>query len=178
MSTLDLRKYFPRRSNVGFLIVGFVQLVAAALIFVRLRHSPSQFRARSLVLVVVAFITGVDLFIAVWHLSGGDFPVFVANLGPIELAVAVIAIVYCVFSKPTRLSLLLYTVTFVAGVHAMALTLVFLGNFSGAVPSPDFSPFLSAAKTLSVLELVASIIYPLYFVVKGRYARQFITVGS
>jgi hypothetical protein len=168
---------FPRRSGIEFFIVGLVQLIAAALIFIRLRNSPSQFLARSLVLLVVVFITGVDLFIALWQLSGHALPLWVTNLGPIELAAAVIAIGYCILSKPTRLTLLLYTVTFVGGVHAVALTFAFLGKLSGAVPDLAFSRFVSAGKTLNILELVISVICPLYFVVKGRYARQFVTLG-
>lgn len=169
---------FPRRSDVGLFIVSLVQLIAVVLIFVRLRHSPAHFRIRSLILLVVVFIAAVDLFIALWQLSGRNFPLWISALGPIGLAAALLGLLYCFFTRPTRLMLLLYTVTFVASVHAVALTLAFLGRPSGAVPSADFSPLLTAAKTLSIFELLVSIIYPLYFVVKGRYARQFINVGS
>jgi hypothetical protein len=158
-------------------IVSLVQLIAAALIFVRLRHSPSNFRIRRLILLVVVFITVVDLFIALWQLSGREFPLWIATLGPIELAAALAAIVYCIFAKPTRLALLLYTITFVAGVHAVALTLALFGSLAGAAPDANFSPFLSA-KTLSIFGLLVSLVYPIYFVAKGRYARQFVTVGS
>jgi hypothetical protein len=168
---------FPQRSDLGFCIVTLVQLVAAALIFVRLRNSPGYFRIRSLVLLVVVFITGVDLFIALWQLSGHEFPLWIANLGPIELAAALAAVLYCIFTKPTRLMLLLYTVTFVAGIHAVALTLAFFGSRSSTAPSADFSPFLTA-RSLSILGLVVSLVYPIYFVAKGRYARQYITVGG
>jgi hypothetical protein len=168
---------FPRRSDLGFFIVAFVQLIAAVLIFVRLRRSPSYFRIRSLVLLVVVFITGVDLLIALWQLLGHEFPLWIANLGPIALAAALAAIIYCVFTKPTRLMLLLYTITFVAGIHAVALTLAFLGSRSFAAPGANFSPFL-ATKALSILGLLVSLIYPIYFVAKGRYARQFVTVGG
>jgi len=164
---------FPQRSDLGFCIVSFVQLIAAILIFVRLRNSPGYFRIRSLVLLVVVFITGVDLFIALWQLSGQEFPLWIANLGPIELVAALAAIIYCIFTKPTRLMLLLYTVTFVAGIHAVALTLLFFGIRSSA----DFSPFLTA-KSLRFFGLVISLIYPIYFVAKGRYARQYIAVGG
>ncbi|HZC36320.1 MAG TPA: hypothetical protein VE242_11930, partial [Chthoniobacterales bacterium] len=64
---------FPRRSNLGFFIVGLVQLIAVVLIFVRLRNSPSDFWIRSFILLVVVFVTAVDLFIAVWQLSGRGF---------------------------------------------------------------------------------------------------------
>jgi hypothetical protein len=165
---------FPRRSNLGFCIVSLVQLIAVILIYVRLRHSPRYFRARTPVLGVVLFITGVDLFIALWQLSGRNFPLWIANLGPVELAAAVIAYVYCIVTKPTRLTLLLYTITFVAGTHAVALTLALFGAAAGGVPSADFSPFVTAAKTLSIFELVISLVYPVYFVLRGRYARQFV----
>jgi len=168
---------FPQRSDLGFCIVSFVQLIAAILIFVRLRNSPGYFRIRSLVLLVVVFITGVDLFIALWQLSGQEFPLWIANLGPIELVAALVAIIYCIFTKPTRLMLLLYTVTFVAGIHAVALTLLFFGIRSSAAPSADFSPFLTA-KSLSIFGLAISLIYPIYFVAKGRYARQYLAVGG
>jgi hypothetical protein len=168
---------FPQRSDLGFCIVSFVQLIAAILIFVRLRNLPGYFRIRSLVLLVVVFITGVDLFIALWQLSGQEFPLWIANLGPIELVAALVAIIYCIFTKPTRLMLLLYTVTFVAGIHAVALTLLFFGIWSSAASSADFSPFLTA-KSLSFFGLVISLIYPIYFVAKGRYARQYIAVGG
>lgn len=168
---------FPRRSAVGLCIVGLVQLIAAALIFVRLRNSPSYFRIRGLVLLVVVLVTVVDLFIAVWQLSGNEFPLWFATLGPIELAAAVAAIIYCIFTKPTRLMLLLYTITFVAGIHAVALTLAFLGREPGASPSAGFSPFLYP-NALSIFSLLISLIYPIYFIAKGRYARQFIAVGS
>ena len=168
---------FPQRSDLGFCIVTLVQLVAAVLIFVRLRNSPGYFRIRSLVLLVVVFITGVDLFIALWQLSGHEFPLWIANLGPIELAAALAAVLYCIFTKPTRLMLLLYTVTFVAGIHAVALTLAFFGSRSSTAPSAEFSPFLTA-RSLSILGLVVSLVYPIYFVAKGRYARQYITVGG
>lgn len=168
---------FPQRSDLGFCIVSLVQLIAAILIFVRLRNSPGYFRVRSFVLLVVVFITGVDLFIALWQLSGHEFPLWIANLGPIELAAALAAIIYCIFTKPTRLMLLLYTVTFVAGIHAVALTLLFFGSRSSAAPSADFSPFLTA-KSLCIVGLVISLIYPIYFVAKGRYARQYLAVGG
>ena len=168
---------FPQRSELGFYIVGLVQLIAAALIYVRLRNSPSNFRIRGLILLVVVFVTAVDLFIALWQLSGNEFPLWIATLGPIGLAAAVAAIVYCIFTKPTRLMLLLYTITFVAGVHAVALTLVFLGSRPGAAPGADFSPFLSP-KALGIFGLLVSLIYPIYFVAKGRYARQVVAVGS
>ena len=169
---------FLRRSDLELLIVSFVQLIAVFLIFVRLHNSPDHFWMRSFILLVVLFITGVDLFVALWQLAGNNFPVWIAILGPIELAAAFVGIVYCVLNKPTRLMLLLYTISFVAGVHAVALTLAFMGNLSGATPNPDFSPFPTAAKTLSIFELLVSLIYPLYFVLKGRYARQFVTVGG
>jgi hypothetical protein len=168
---------FPRRSELGFFIVSLVQLIAAALIFVRLRNSPSYFRMRGLILLVVVFTTAVDLFVALWQLSGHEFPLWIATLGPIELAAAIAAIIYCIFTKPTRLMLLLYTITFVAGVHAVALTLAFLGSRSGEAARADFSPFLSP-NALSIFGLLISLIYPIYFVAKGRYAREFITVGS
>jgi len=168
---------FLGRSDLGFWIVSLVQLIAAVLIFGRLRNSPSYFRVRSLVLLVVVFITGVDLFIALWQLSAHEFPIWIANVGPIELAAAFLAIVYCILTRPTRLMLLLYTITFVAGVHAVALTLAFMNARSGGIPSADFSPFL-AVKTLRIFGLLVSLIYPIYFVAKGRYARQFITVGG
>jgi len=168
---------FPGRSDLGFGIVSLVQLIAAVLIFVRLRNSPNYFRVRSLALLVVVLITLVDLFIALWQLSGHEFPLWIANLGPIELAAAFAAIVYCIFTRPTRLMLLLYTITFVAGVHAVALTFVFMSVRSGAIPGADFSPFL-AFKTLRIFGLLVSLVYPIYFVAKGRYARQFITVGG
>jgi hypothetical protein len=168
---------FPRRSELGFCIVSLVQLIAAALIFVRLRNSPGYFRIRGLILLVVVFVTVVDLFIALWQLSGNEFPLWIAGLGPIELAAAVAALIYCIFTKPTRLMLLLYTITFVAGVHAVALTLAFLGRPLGASPSAGFSPFLSP-NALSIFSLLVSLIYPIYFIAKGRYARQFIAVGS
>jgi hypothetical protein len=168
---------FPRRSELGFCIVSLVQLIAAALIFVRLCNSPGYFRIRGLILLVVVFVTVVDLFIALWQLSGNEFPLWIAGLGPIELAAAVAALIYCIFTKPTRLMLLLYTITFVAGVHAVALTLAFLGRPPGASPSAGFSPFLSP-NALSIFSLLVSLIYPIYFIAKGRYARQFIAVGS
>jgi hypothetical protein len=168
---------FPQRSDLGFCVVSFVQLIASILIFIRLRNSPGYFRIRSLVLLVVVFITAVDLFIALWQLSGHEFPLWIATLGPIELVAALVAIVYCIFTKPTRLMLLLYTVTFVAGIHAVALTLLFFGSRSNAAASADFSPFLTA-KSLSIIGLVFSLIYPIYFIAKGRYARQYVAVGE
>jgi hypothetical protein len=168
---------FPRRSEIGFFIVSLVQLIAAALIFVRLRNSPSYFRIRGVILLVVVFIAAVDLFIALWQLSGHEFPLWIATLGPLELVAVVAAIIFCILTKPTRLMLLLYTITFVAGVHAVALTLSFLGGRSGGPASADFLPFLSP-NALSIFGLLISLIYPIYFVAKGRYARQFISVGS
>jgi hypothetical protein len=169
---------FPRRSDLGFCIVSVVQLIAVVLIFVRLRNSPSHLWIRSSILFVALFITAVDLFIALWQLTGHNFPLWLAKVGPIELVAALVGIVYCVFTKPTRMMLLLYTVIFVAGVHAVALTLVFFGGLSGATPSADFSPFLTAAKALSILEVALSVIYPIYFILKGRYARQFVSIGG
>jgi hypothetical protein len=119
----------------------------------------------------------VDLSIAVWQLSGHEFPLWIADLGPIELFAALAAIGYCIFTKPTRLMLLLYTITYVAGIHAVALTLMFFASRSSAAPSADFSPFLTA-KSLSIFGLLISLIYPTYFVAKGRYARQYIAVGG
>jgi hypothetical protein len=171
---------FPRPSNIGFLIVSFVQLIAVILFFFRLRHTPgtTHFWACSAILAVVLVITAVDFSIAFSQLSGRGFPLWLANLGPIELSAAVIGVGYCFLAKPTRMMLLLYTITFVAAVHAVALTLALAGNFSGASPSAQFSPFISAAKALSLLEVAVSVIYPIYFVIKGRYGRQFVNVGG
>jgi hypothetical protein len=171
---------FPRRSDIGFLIVGFVQLIAVILFFLRLRHTPgtAHFWICGAILAVVLVITAVDLSIALSQLSGRAFPRWLANLGPIELVAAGIGVGYCFLAKPTRMMLLLYTITFVAGVHAVALTLALGGNFSGASPGAQFSPFITAAKALSLLEVAVSVIYPIYFVVKGRYGRQFVNVGG
>jgi hypothetical protein len=168
---------FPRRSDLGFCIVSVVQLIAVVLIFLRLRRSPAapHFRIRSGILLVVLFITGIDLFTAFWQLSGHNFPVGIANLGPIELVAALVGVIYCFYTKPTRLMLLLYTITFVAAVHAVALTLAFAGALAGTPPSADFSPFLTMAKMLSIFEVAVSVIYPIYFILKGRYARQLAT---
>jgi hypothetical protein len=171
---------FPRHSDIGFLIVNFVQLIAVILFFLRLRHTSgtSHFWACSAILVVVLVVTAVDFSIAFSQLSGRGFPGWFANFGPAELVAALIGIGYCFLAKPTRMMLLLYTITFVAAVHAVALTLALAGNFSGAPPNAQFSPFLTAAKALSLLEVAVSVIYPIFFVIKGRYGRQFVNVGS
>jgi hypothetical protein len=171
---------FPGRSHIGLLIVSLVQLIAVVLYFVRLRHTigTSHFWFCTAILLVVLVITAGDFLIALSQRYGRSFPVWLPNLGPIELVAALIGVGYCFLAKPTRMMLLLYTITFVAAVHAVALTSALAGNFAGAPSGSGFSRIPTAATAVSLLELAVSVIYPIYFIVKGRYGRQFVSVGG
>jgi hypothetical protein len=81
-----------------------------------------------------------------------------AKLVPVAGFLALAGVIYCFFKAPTRIMLLLYTVSFVAGMRAIALMLSAQGNSEPR----DFG-------TLTIVEAVASMIYPLVFIFRGRY---------
>ena len=117
---------------------------------------------------VVVFIEGdlllvaaVDLTIAGRELAGISLWFSTRKLVPVAGVLAFAGAIYCFFKAPTRIMLLLYTVSFVAGMRAIALML-------SAQANPETGNF----GTLTIVEAVVSMIYPLAFIFRGHYTPQ------
>ncbi len=113
---------------------------------------------RVVILLVVLLVAAVDLTIAGRELAGLSLWFSTAKLVPVAGLLALAGAIYCFFKAPTRLMLLLYTVSFVAGMRAVALML-----------SAQVSPEVGNFGTLRIVEAVASMIYPIWFIFRGHY---------
>jgi hypothetical protein len=150
---------FSQESEFEAIAVSVVQLAAVVLITLRLRHMTSinDRWVRVVILLVVLLVAAVDLTIAGRELAGISLWFSTAKLVPVAGVLAFAGVIYCFFKAPTRIMLLLYTVSFVAGMRAIALMLSAQGSDTG-----NFG-------TLTIVEAVASMIYPLVFIFKGHY---------
>jgi len=151
---------FSQASEFEAIAVSIVQLIAVLLISLRLRHMPAinDRWVRVVILVVVLLVAAVDLTIAGKELAGFSLWFSTSKLVPVAGLLAFAGVIYCFFKAPTRIMLLLYTVSFVAGMRAVALML----SAQGSSETGSF-------ETLTIFEAVASMIYPLVFVFKGHY---------
>jgi len=151
---------FSQASEFEAIAVSIVQLVAVVLISLRLRHMTAinDRWVRVAILVVVLLVAAVDLTIAGRELAGLSLWFSTAKLVPVAGFLALVGVIYCFFKAPTRIMLLLYTVSFVAGMRAIALML----SAQGSSETGEFG-------TLTIVEAVASMIYPLVFIFRGRY---------
>ena len=151
---------FSQASEFEAIAVSIVQLIAVLLISLRLRHMPAinDRWVRVVILVVVLLVAAVDLTIAGKELAGFSLWFSTRKLVPVAGLLAFAGAIYCFFKAPTRIMLLLYTVSFVAGMRSIALML-------SAQASSETGNF----ETLTIVEAVASMIYPLVFVFKGHY---------
>ena len=151
---------FSQASEFEAIAVSIVQLIAVVLIALRLRHMTTinDWWVRVVILLVVLLVAAVDLTIAGRELAGISLWFSTAKLVPVAAVLAFVGVVYCFFKAPTRIMLLLYTVSFVAGMRAIALML----SARGSSGTGDFG-------TLTIVEAVASMIYPLVFIFKGHY---------
>jgi hypothetical protein len=150
---------FSQESEFEAIAVSVVQLAAVVLITLRLRHMTSinDRWVRVVILLVVLLVAAVDLTIAGRELAGISLWFSTAKLVPVAGVLAFAGVIYCFFKAPTRIMLLLYTVSFVAGMRAIALMLAAQGSDTG-----NFG-------TLTIVEAVASMSYPLVFIFKGHY---------
>ena len=150
---------FSQGSEFEAIAVSIVQLGAVLLISLRLRHMTAinDRWVRIVILLVVLLVAAVDLTIAGRELAGLSIWFSTAKLVPVTGVLAFAGAVYCFFKAPTRMMLLLYTVSFVAGMRAIALMISAQASDSG-----NFG-------TLTIVEAVASTIYPLVFIFKGHY---------
>jgi hypothetical protein len=151
---------FSQGSEFEAIAVSIVQLAAVVLITLRLRHMTSinDRWVRVVILLVVLLVAAVDLTIAGRELAGISLWFSTAKLVPVAGVLAFAGVIYCFFKAPTRIMLLLYTVSFVAGMRAIALML----SAQGGSDTGNFG-------TLTIVEAVASMIYPLVFIFKGHY---------
>jgi len=151
---------FSQASEFEAIAVSIVQLVAVVLITLRLRHMPSinDRWVRVVILLVVLLVAAVDLTIAGKELAGFSLWFSTRKLVPVAGLLAFAGAIYCFFKAPTRIMLLLYTVSFVAGMRAIALML-------SAQASSEAGNF----ETLTIAEAVVSMIYPLVFLFRGHY---------
>ena len=151
---------FSQASEFEAIAVSIVQLVAVVLISFRLRHmrSINDRWVRVVILLVVLLVAAVDLTIAGKELAGFSLWFSTRKLVPVAGVLAFAGAIYCFFKAPTRIMLLLYTVSFVAGMRAIALMLAAQGNAE-----------TGNAGTLTIVEAVASMIYPIVFIFKGHY---------
>jgi hypothetical protein len=152
---------FSQGSEVEAITVSLVQLVAVVLISLRLRHmrALNDRWVRVAILVVVLLVAAVDLTIAGRELAGLSVWFSIAKLVPLAAVLAFASVIYCFFKAPTRITLLLYTVSFVAGMRAVALML----EGQGSAEEGNLG-------TVTIVEAVASAIYPLVFLFRGRFS--------
>jgi hypothetical protein len=152
---------FSQGSEVEAITVSLVQLVAVVLISLRLRHmrALNDQWVRIAILVVVLLVAAVDLTIAGRELAGLSVWFSIAKLVPVAAVLAFVSVIYCFFKAPTRITLLLYTVSFVAGMRAVALML----EVQGSAEEGNLG-------TVTIVEAVVSAIYPLVFLFRGRFS--------
>jgi hypothetical protein len=152
---------FSQGSEVEAITVSLVQLVAVVLISLRLRHmrALNDRWVRVAILVVVLLVAAVDLTIAGRELAGLSVWFSIAKLVPVAAVLAFVSVIYCFFKAPTRITLLLYTVSFVAGMRAVALML----EGQGSAEEGNLG-------TVTIVEAVVSAIYPLVFLFRGRFS--------
>jgi hypothetical protein len=160
---------FSQESEFEAIAVSIVQIVTVVLISLRLRHMTGikDRWIRVVILLVVLLVAAVDLTIAGRELAGLSLWFSTAKLVPVAGLLALAGVVYCFFKAPTRLMLLLYTVSFVAGMRAVALML-------SAQSSSEVGNF----GTLTIVEAVGSTIYPLVFIFRGHYTPAPETEGT
>jgi hypothetical protein len=151
---------FSQTSEFEAIAVSIVQLVAVLLIALRLRHMKAinDRWVRVVILLVVLLVAAVDLTIAGRELAGISLWFSTKKLVPVAGVLAFAGVIYCFFKAPTRIMLLLYTVSFVAGMRAIALML----SAQGSSEIGNFG-------TLTIVEAVASMIYPIVFIFRGHY---------
>ena len=154
---------FSQTSEFEAIAVSIVQLMAVVLITLRLRHMKSinDRWVRVVILLVVLLVAAVDLTIAGRELAGISLWFSTRKLFPVAGFLAFVGAIYCFFKAPTRIMLLLYTVSFVAGMRAIALMLAAQG-------SSETGNF----ETLTIVEAVVSMIYPLVFIFRGHYTPE------
>jgi hypothetical protein len=152
---------FSQDSEVEAITVSLVQLVAVVLISLRLRHmrALNDHWVRIAILVVVLLVAAVDLTIAGRELAGLSVWFSIAKLVPVAAVLAFASVIYCFFKAPTRMTLLLYTVSFVAGMRAVTLML----EGQGSAEQGNLGP-------VTIVEAVVSAIYPLVFLFRGRFS--------
>jgi hypothetical protein len=152
---------FSQGSEVEAITVSLVQLVAVVLNSLRLRHmrALNDRWVRVAILVVVLLVAAVDLTIAGRELAGLSVWFSIAKLVPVAAVLAFVSVIYCFFKAPTRITLLLYTVSFVAGMRAVALML----EGQGSAEEGNLG-------TVTIVEAVVSAIYPLVFLFRGRFS--------
>jgi hypothetical protein len=154
---------FSQASEFEAIAVSIVQLVAVVLIAFRLRHmrAINDRWVRMAILIVVLLVAAVDLTIAGRKLTGLSLWFSTRKLVPVAGVLAFAGVIYSFFKAPTRIMLLLYTVSFVAGMRAIALMIA-------AQAEPEAGNF----STLTLVEAVASMIYPLVFIFRGNYTPE------
>jgi len=154
---------FSQTSEFEAIAVSIVQLVAVLLITLRLRHMKAinDRWVRVVILLVVLLVAAVDLTIAGRELAGISLWFSTKKLVPVAGVLAFAGVIYCFFKAPTRIMLLLYTVSFVAGMRAIALML----SAQGSSETGEFG-------TLTMVEAIVSMIYPLVFIFRGHYTPE------
>ena len=151
---------FSQTSEFEAIAVSIVQLVAVLLIALRLRQMKAlnDRWVRVVILLVVLLVAAVDLTIAGRELAGISLWFSTKKLVPVAGVLAFAGVIYCFFKAPTRIMLLLYTVSFVAGMRAIVLML----SAQGSSETGEFG-------TLTLVEAIVSMIYPLVFIFRGHY---------
>ena len=151
---------FAPRSEFESIAVSLVQLAAVVLISLRLRHMTSinDRWIRVAILLVVLLVVAVDLTISGRELAGLSIWFSTVKIVPVAAVLGFAGAFYCFLKPPTRFMLLLYTVSFVAAIRAVSL--MFSGQSSDG----------GELGTVTVVEAVVSMIYPIFFVIRGRYS--------
>jgi hypothetical protein len=152
---------FGQRYEFEFLVVSIVQLVAVALFSLRLRHMRyiNDRWIRVVILLVVLLVVALDLAVSGRVLAGLSPWSVTLTIIPIAAVLAFAGAAYCYFKTPTRMMLLLYTISYVAGMRAVAL--IFSGQGSSGPETPGI---------VTIMEGAISIIYPVIFIFRGQYS--------
>jgi hypothetical protein len=165
--------FVAHRSAIEATVVSLIQLVAVILIFLRVKRTPGEkeFYARGIVLLITLIITLVNLGIIFLNTSGQTIPVWLSSLGPVGLVFALGAALYSFLQRPTRMLLILYTVSFVAAIQAGTLTSTLVASLSQTAHSSDYAALLGLQKIITLFAAAGSMIYPILFLIRGQYSK-------
>jgi hypothetical protein len=116
-------------------------------------------------------ITLVNLGIVYLGISGRAIPIWLSSFGAVELVFALGAVLYTFLQRPTRILLILYTVSFVAAIQAGTLTSTLIATLSRTANGSDYAALLGIQKIITLFAAAGSMIYPILFLIRGQYSK-------
>ncbi|MBV8813635.1 MAG: hypothetical protein JO271_04015 [Verrucomicrobia bacterium] len=165
--------FLSHRSAVETSVVSVIQLIAVVLLFLRLKRTRDgkEFYGRGIVLLITLIITLVNLGTVFLAISGRAIPIWLSSLGAVELVFALGAVLYTFLQRPTRILLILYTVSFVAAIQAGTLTSTLVATLSRTANGSDYAALLGIQKIITLFAAAGSMIYPILFLIRGQYSK-------